>query len=478
MQRRPAPAQQGQPGNKLGFIFFLAVLFWAPIPLASARVWAAAALAMVLAALLLGTALSDFMRGHAHLERIQKASVPLLALAAFALLLLVQTVGVGSGPLSADPHASLVALLFTLAYTCAFLLVLLLVTTPERVRALAMLIVAAGVAQSLFGILMYSAKVKYSIFFFEVNHASHVTGTFGYRNSMANYLLMSFSIGLGLVVGQMISREQSVTAFSWKEFARDAVGFLLSPAMRLRLMLIVIVMALVLTRSRGGNASFMVALALVALPFLWQAGRMRKIVLWLVASIVVIDIAIVGKFVGVDRVVERLNQTALQSAPGPQSGQSVQSAAAFGEESLEDRSGPALQALSMAADNPVLGVGAGAFYTVFPRYAAPEHRGQYDHAHNDYAQIAAETGLLGFGLLALVLGACLLRAFSVLRRPLRSADRGLALGVLMAAVAVICQGFVDFHFQIPANTVTVIVIIALPWALRKNSSQRQVVEQG
>jgi O-antigen ligase len=147
----------------------------------------------------------------------------------------------------------------------------------------------------------------------------------------------------------------------------------------------------------------------------------------------------------------------------------VQSAAVFGEESLEDRSGPALQALSMAGDHPVMGVGAGAFYTVFPRYAAPEHRGQYDHAHNDYAQIAAETGLLGFGLLAVVVLAAVFKAAQVLRQPLRSIDRGLALGIITAVVAVLSQAFVDFHFQIPANALTFMVILGLAWVLKTQS---------
>jgi O-antigen ligase len=255
--------------------------------------------------------------------------------------------------------------------------------------------------------------------------------------------------------------------------------------MRLRLMLVIMVIALVLTRSRGGNAGFLIALSLVMLPFLMASGRMRVKGLLLVASILVIDLLVIGKFVGVDRVIERLNQTPIYSAPNDLAAagsgvnsavnsakNSTDSAAAnsksvgFSEESLEGRSGPAAQALAMFADRPLHGFGAGSFYTVFPTYAGPEFSRYYDHVHNDYIQLLVESGLIGFGLLGLVVAFTVARAIAVILRPARSLDLGLALGALLVIVGVGAQAAGDFHFQIPANALTFVMVLAMVWVLR------------
>lgn len=61
--------------------------------------------------------------------------------------------------------------------------------------------------------------------------------------------------------------------------------------------------------------------------------------------------------------------------------------------------------IRMAADRPLWGWGIGSLGNVFPRYQGKYLRDQNGlinarlmHAHNDWAQIAAETGLVGFGL--------------------------------------------------------------------------------
>jgi hypothetical protein len=44
---------------------------------------------------------------------------------------------------------------------------------------------------------------------------------------------------------------------------------------------------------------------------------------------------------------------------------------------------------------------------------------------------------------------------------------GLALGAFMAILAVLLQATVDFHFQIPANALLFVTVLAIPWLLRR-----------
>jgi O-antigen ligase len=451
------------PLNTWALGLLIALLIWAPLPLASNRVWAGALLSIALAGLFLAVLVVDFVRGRSHAAQLFRSATPLSLLLAFLALLWLQTFDFGRGPLSADAHATTFQALLTAGYLSAFALVVMLCHTRARLRLLAMALVASGLVQAVLGVVLYSLQSEYRLFFFDLNHSNHVLGSFTYRNSMGNYMVLCLSVGLGLVVGDLFSKKP-VKEFSWRGFATNALGFLFSPAMRLRIMLAILVIALVLTRSRGGNVGFLVALVFVLLPFLLLKGRLRWKGLALVASIVLIDLLIIGKYIGVERVMERLNETPIQSFVGEPGG--AASGAVFSEQSVQDRASPAAQSLSAFRERPLLGFGAGTFYTVFPAYAGPEHRGFYDHAHNDYAQILLETGVLGAGVLAALVVLSAYRAARVAMRPRRSLYLGVAVGVLMAIVGVLLQATVDFHFQIPANAMTFVIVLALVWAAK------------
>ncbi len=76
-----------------------------------------------------------------------------------------------------------------------------------------------------------------------------------------------------------------------------------------------------------------------------------------------------------------------------------------------DRKLMAADALHMWADHPLLGVGLGDFETAYPPYQSLTTDMWIDHAHNDYAEAAAETGLVGALLILSSLGLFLLLAF-------------------------------------------------------------------
>src|SRR2546425_6394713 len=59
-----------------------------------------------------------------------------------------------------------------------------------------------------------------------------------------------------------------------------------------------------------------------------------------------------------------------------------------------------LDSLRMLRDHPALGVGLGAFGVAYPGYQSVPGDLWLDHAHNDYAEVVAETGLVGAALIA------------------------------------------------------------------------------
>ena len=86
-----------------------------------------------------------------------------------------------------------------------------------------------------------------------------------------------------------------------------------------------------------------------------------------------------------------------------------------------------------------------------------------DHAHNDYVEIATDYGLLGLGILGAVVGLSLWTVLKALAQRRSSLPRGIAFGVAMSITALLLHSTVDFNLQIPANALTMVVILAMGW---------------
>jgi len=107
--------------------------------------------------------------------------------------------------------------------------------------------------------------------------------------------------------------------------------------------------------------------------------------------------------------------------------------------------------LTLIAQYPVFGCGLGTFVSGIQRYLSTTQSGLVDYAHNDYLQLLAELGAVGF-LLLMALAAVFVRdTFGSLgsrtNRPARLLLTGC--GASLAAIAV--HSLVDFQFYIPAN---------------------------
>lgn len=466
------------PAERDAWVFrgLLALLFWAPLPLGSNRTWAVGILLVWVTVLLVGAAVAWRGYGERALERLAGFRWPLLLLAALWGLAWLQTLplpqpllatlspaaaevqqGLSPSYLSLDVFQSrrLAALAFV--YWAVFTVVVLTVRSPGRLERLARLLVWSGVFQAVLGAVLFSLNARYRLFHVELNHV-RVIGTFVYHNSMAAYLVMCLSMGIGL----MLSRFGGGGHFKdWRSRLAAALSFVLSGKMRLRLMLVVMVVALVLTRSRMGNASFFISLLLVGGVAIVFARRMAPATIVLIASLLVVDIAVIGGWVGLERVVQRLENTELTDAAGGR------------EESLETRTEAGRLALGIVEDFPWFGSGGGSFYGSFMRYRS-SRPGYLDHAHNDYVEVAADFGVLSLILMAALVLASLWRAIRVLARRRSSLPRGIAFGAAMSMVALAVHSAVDFNLQIPANALTVVVILAMTWlADRLPSSMRR-----
>ena len=469
------------------FYGLLALLAWAPLPLGSNRTWAWTV--MVIAACLLAMIwIAGYLRGRLQLtEAFVRARWALAALAFWWLWIGLQGLALPAEwvrllspkahemhalaaaalgqalpttlTLSLEPHATRDFWFKTTAYLAVFALTLLLVNSRHRVELLLQTLVICGMFQAFYASVMMLSGLEYGFLIKKTTGLGQATGTFINRNHLAGYLNLCLAAGIGL----MIARLGGEPLGSWRQRLRSIARLLLGEKVRLRIYLVVMVIGLVLTRSRMGNTAFFAGTLIVgALGLLLMRNAPRSTLLFL-TSLMVLDLLIVGTWFGVDQVAQRIRQTDIRASEIRTDGGDVMP--------TEDRDEVVRRAMDYLRDFPLTGSGAGSFYVVFPAYHNQKLSGFYDFAHNDYVQQAAETGMIGLGLSAFIVLLALWQALSALRRRRDPVMRGTAFAVAMAICWLAIHSTVDFNMQIPANALTMTVLLAMAWVAASLSSE-------
>jgi O-antigen ligase len=421
--------------NTALYYYFLAVLAWAPLPLASNRDWST----RLLAALLLGglvwavvLLLSGQLRVAPALRRAWPALGALVAAQVWVALQLVFDVSVA-------PDSTRQALLLGCGLVAAFVLVLLLVDSRERVLFTARVMIWCGVFQAFFASAMMMSDIEQVAYLDKTFGRGSASGTFINRNHLAGFLEMNLAIGIGMLVAQLHRHP----ADSWREFMRRTIDTVLSRKFRLRLYLAIMVIGLVLTRSRMGNTAFFSSLLICgALGMVLQQRVTRNAVLFFV-SLLLIDIYIVGNWFGVNEVVERLQNTTLAA---------------------EKRDEVAIDSFVMWKDHFWAGTGADTFYQAYVEggYMSPDSL-HYRHAHNDYLEIGTGFGFIGFALLGTAVLTSLWQALLAQRRRRSRVLQGLGFASTMGITSILIHSFADFNLHIAANSLWFILLLAFAW---------------
>jgi O-antigen ligase len=134
-----------------------------------------------------------------------------------------------------------------------------------------------------------------------------------------------------------------------------------------------------------------------------------------------------------------------------------------------ERKNLALDSLRMWRDHPVLGVGLGNFETAYPRYQSFPSDLWIDHAHNDYVEAAAETGLVGALLILSALALFFHLAFRDWGRPLRSRAGWIRLGAAIGCCGMLVHSLGDFNLHIPANAAWFAVLAGIATTARDSA---------
>ncbi|MBF0308912.1 MAG: O-antigen ligase family protein [Magnetococcales bacterium] len=452
------PDEDDSPSFRLLFGGFLLLMIWLPLPLGSNRHWAWGIMATWTFLLLAVWAISHLQRPMVANPLLRNHPFPFILFLGFSLIPLFQVIPLNiqflrllspasldmflyagqesrSLPISLDTQATMAMWLKTTAYLTGGWLVLVLARTRQRLTWLAWIMLLTGVAEAFYGLAMVLSGIEMIWWLPKWSSQGSAAGTFVNRNHFAGFLEMTIPLGFGLLIARLPSRSRES---SWKEMIQYDLKFLFSQTGIVFILVVTMFIGLFLTNSRGGAAALLFSLFLISgLTFFrsYSSTREKR----LMAPILAISI-LAGIWLGLGNLTGRLINT-----------------------ELEDKSRTAVfeATLGKIANYPMFGSGGGTFQYTFPLYRPEKIHRFYDHTHNDYLEMLADFGVVGFSLLALATGICwwiMLRSYLKRRDPLA---RGLLFASLSGTLSLALHGLYDFNLQIPSNAFYFVVLLAM-----------------
>lgn len=318
------------------------------------------------------------------------------------------------------------------AYALMFLVVRQLSRAwAERPWALVRPLLAVGIAEAALGLLQYGGG------------AEQVSGTYLSKNHYAG--LLEMILPFALAYGSVLLYE-----------ARKGAGALqqLAPALGASFLVSGLAMfaAVVLSLSKAGLISVIVSLAFAGMLAVQRrpGGRLRTA-----------SLAAVVLLAGAAFVVLPLDKAVMQFGSAVTGG------------TMGERWPIAKDTLSFIAAYPLVGAGMGTYYPGILRYQTSGLGFAWLNAHNDYLQLLAETGVVGFGMLATVVFLAFRRSVRVARTAVSHEVRMLGLACCAGLAAMLIHSLVDFNMYVPANAMVFAWIMGIAAGLPQAETRKE-----
>ena len=431
-----------KPADRSLFYIFVGLLVWLPLPKASVQPWALSILVIGSLGLIATWSLLQF-KSKLRVNTAFKKALPVIGLLTLTqawvyITLYGQPFTSDHSAITLDAGRSQHQLLQGLGLLGIFACTLILVRSRRRIMIVLYALIISGIVQAVYGSLMTLSGIEYNLFFPKEHYRGLATGTFVNRNHLAGYLELCLAVGIGFMIATLKD-----SAGSWRDVGRRILEALLGSKARVRIGLVIMVAALVMTHSRMGNTAFFASMTITGVIALILSKRASKATTILLTSLIIIDLVVVGAFFGVQKVVDRLENTSMSTVK---------------------RDEVVQYALPLFEEHLYTGTGAGSFYAIFPEHRQADlGTKSFNHTHNDYLQFAIEFGLIGFVPLLLAVALTFLVAVRAQWKRRDPLMRGLSFASMMGIIAFGIHSTVDFNLQIPANAATFMVILALGW---------------
>ena len=343
-------------------------------------------------------------------------------------------------PLSLTPYDTMSSALWLLPPLAIIAAILRLGANRELWLAIALGLAAfagvlLGVLQVTSGDVLNSPWYLYSI-----TNNGMATGFFANSNHMATLLIVTIPFMVALLGGKRSGRR-----YVQQDAGRYAI---LGGA------ILILLVGLALNPSTAGIG---LGMAVVAASLLIRTSLGERWARWGILAVALLGVgAVIAIFT-----------TPLESSI----------AAAGPDQSYSTRATSFANSLRAAAEMFPAGSGIGSFTAVYPAYENPDvvDRWFVNHVHNDYIELALETGLAGMLLMLVFLLWWIGRAIAIWRAPIID---HFARAASVASGAILAHSMVDFPLRTSAIAAVFAVCVALMAGPRRRLNVEQVAAEG
>jgi O-antigen ligase len=310
---------------------------------------------------------------------------------------------------TASPYNTRIELLLLLAYLIVLFLAVQAFRTLEDWRGFVWFGMGFGFLVSIFAILQHLTSNGKLYWFREMHSGGLPFGPYVNRNHFAGFAELVLPLALiPLVLGRVRRERWPVVGL----FAVLPIG------------------ALFLSASRGGIVSFGTELGVLALVMILRRTMAKQ---WFAGVAVLLVAMLLVSWLGVGQILQRLSSVQLL------------------EVTAGKRSSMRWDTWQIFLHHPVTGTGLGTLQIVYPRYESLYDGKIVNHAHNDYLEALAETGILGGLCCAWFLGVLFSESLKRLGQLNNSFAGALQLSGLVACSGFLVHSLVDFNLHIPSN---------------------------
>lgn len=437
--------EDNEPSRLSSFIFFLlcAIPIFSTVAFGAVDAWALGLLSLFSCLIVIFWTADAFFKKELQFNS-SLLQLPVLGLILIGLiqLLPLRRAGISGDLLSVPAVNSLslasyqtrLAVTQLIIYFIFFAAALVFVNNRKRLQKVVLTIIIFGSLMAFFGILQRLANPEAIYGLRQVGQAVPFA-SFINQHHFAAFMELTSGLTLALLFGKSAKKD--------KRFLLIIAAVLMG-------------IAVVLTSSRGGMISLMGVINFVIISNLLDKQNDKHAVKTDKKSyrrnlvLIIGGLALILVFFGA--VILLGGDTSLMRGIGLQSGQ---------QDISSGRSHFWLIALQIFFDYPILGTGLDSFGTAFTRYDTWNGNFRLEQAHNDYLQILADAGILGFICIASFIYLLFKKSLQIIGKTADSFRRDAALGALAGCFGILLHSFFDFPLRTTSNAFCFLLLVVL-----------------
>lgn len=327
--------------------------------------------------------------------------------------------------LSINPYTTRLAVIQLIIFLVFFAAALTYINTAQRLRKIVTMVIVFGGVMAFFGILQRLASSE-GIYGWRPTPQAIPFASFVNQHHFAAFMEMTIGLTLALIVGRGTEKDKRLL---------------------LIIALVLMSIAILLTGSRGGVLSLLGVVGFVLLTnFLRKKDEDEEVSREEKRDRFKRNLGLVGGALGL--LVVLISAVLLLGGDAPL-------ARGIGLTTHTDVSSGRLHfwsvALRIFLDYPILGAGLDAFGTAFPFYDTWNGNYRVEQAHNEYLQILADAGILGFLCVAAFIFLLFKQGLQRIGTEHSHFRRSTAVGALAGCLGILIHSFFDFPLRTSSN---------------------------